>query len=162
MKEIVGDFWEHAPRFQALCCTCNSTIKRDGSLVMGKGIALEFAKKFPTLSKEWGRRVADWEEPVFTTVRAKQVKVAGELEVRLQYLVYFRTKDHWTQPSNWAILGESFDRLRDLIVLLDLSSVLLPRPGCSNGGLLWSSVKEWIEERYSFAPLDRVTYIGKS
>ena len=43
---------------QALVCTTNLTIKRNGDLVMGAGIAKEFAIRWPHLPKDWGNRVA--------------------------------------------------------------------------------------------------------
>lgn len=155
MKEITGDYWEIAPDFGALCCTCNSVRKRDGSLVMGKGIALEFMRRFPYLPEEWGRRIKH--ERSITGVL---ITTAWISEI---YLVYFQTKFHWHDHSPTPLILESMRRLGGAIELLALQNVLLPRPSCQNGGLKWPELKPVLEKEFNFDryPYDRITFIGK-
>lgn len=162
MNEITGDFWQEAHRFKALCCTCNTVVKADGSLVMGRGIAKQFAERYPELAKEWGPRVRHG-YAVFTNLTRypPQTGLFEDLNAKLVHLVYFRTKYNWRDRSTWGIVRDSLGQLIDLIAMLNLKSVLLPRPGCENGGLDWADVKERIERDFEGELFDRITFIGR-
>ena len=60
MIEIQGDFWEYAKKADAICCTINTTLKYDNLLIMGAGIAKQFAQQYPFLQKDWGDRIGGW------------------------------------------------------------------------------------------------------
>jgi hypothetical protein len=47
MKLTNGNMWSAYPQADLFLITTNSTLKNDGCLVMGKGIALEAAQRFP-------------------------------------------------------------------------------------------------------------------
>ncbi len=46
MKEVIGDIWDYMGMEKILCCTCNEVVKSSGELVMGAGIAKDFARKY--------------------------------------------------------------------------------------------------------------------
>ena len=54
MKEIKGNFWDECEKYNALIVTTNGVLKNNGKLVMGKGIAKEFADMFPELQEILG------------------------------------------------------------------------------------------------------------
>jgi hypothetical protein len=41
MQELVADLWELSKTFDAVCVTTNGTLRKNGSGIMGKGVALE-------------------------------------------------------------------------------------------------------------------------
>jgi hypothetical protein len=129
--EVQNDFWHEAGTgaYDAVCCTTNRIIKSNGELVMGAGIAKLFKEKYPSLPREWGQRIktGDHMQGVMLTRKDKD-----DL-----YLVAFPTKHDWKKPSRMEIIEFSAKALRWQARLLNWKKVLLPRPGCSNGGLDW-------------------------
>jgi hypothetical protein len=129
MNEVHANLWDMYKTADAICCTTNNIVKNDGSLVMGAGIAKDFAERYPFIAKEWGRRVLEYRgvHPfVFTTLMKEK-----------PHLVYFGTKYHWKDPSDLELIEESVKQLCWLIKKLDWQRVLLPRPGCKRGQLDW-------------------------
>lgn len=132
MKEITGNIFDFHKEYDAICCTTNAVVKSNGELVMGAGVAKAFSEYYPWLAKNWGKRVK--ESPgidVFVTLMRSK-----------PHLVYFRTKDHWKDKSQIHCIEAAIFNLVDLTNRIGWRKVLLPRPGCSNGGLNWETVKQ--------------------
>ena len=131
MIEIVGDFWSHLDNnkdvYDAICCTTNTVVKANGELVMGAGIAKDFANEYQWLPKNWGARISKQRMPLVLVTLMK---------VR-PHLVSLPTKTDWKQPSSLDLIWESITELLLLVEQLGWKKVLLPRPGCKNGGLSW-------------------------
>lgn len=134
---IKGNIWDHYNKYNAVCVTCNSIIKNNGELVMGAGIAKQFAEKYRWLPKYWGKRIVEFE--------IKQ-KLKPHIMVTSQddfgnsfytHIIYFKTKEHWKDPSYVYLIERSMIKLCECIDLLGWEKVLLPAPGCTNGGLDW-------------------------
>ena len=53
------------------------------------------------------------------------------------YLIAFPTKNHFKDKSSLSLIKASMLELCLLADIMNFSSVLLPKPGCSNGGLSW-------------------------
>lgn len=109
--------------------------------VMGKGIALQFKKKWPANFKAYAKACEAGE------VRTGSMFVydAGALATP-KYVINFPTKNHWREKSRREYIEEG---LRDLVKVvrdLNISSIALPPLGCGNGGLEWDDVKKLIEE----------------
>lgn len=131
MIEITGDFWSHLDQnrdiYDAICCTTNTVVKLNGELVMGAGIAKDFANEYSWLPKHWGERVKKQTMPlVLVTLMKKR-----------PHLVSIPTKIDWKQPSPLDLIWESITELSLLTEQLGWKKILLPRPGCKNGGLSW-------------------------
>lgn len=124
-------------KFNAVVCTTNEVVKRNGELVMGAGIAKVFRDTFPILPFYWGEQL---------TQRKKRGD-GGHLMVTHcssvsnykigPYLIAFPTKYHFKDSSSLELIEESMSELYLLADIMNFSSVLLPKPGCSNGGLSW-------------------------
>lgn len=114
--------------------------------VMGKGIALQFKKKWPANFKAYA-----------AACKAKQVKL-GEMYiydlgglVTPRYIINFPTKDHWRNASKLQDIENGLHDLIHQIKILGIQSVAIPPLGCGNGGLSWTQVEPLIEQ--SFAQL---------
>jgi len=143
MHEIRGDFWEELQSnyYDAACCTTNMVCKNNGDLVMGAGIAKEFAAKFPMLPKIWGK----------ATTIIKNGKLSSNLIVEdirdwnmdqtehPMYLVSFPTKYHWREKADITLIKRSALQLYTISQSLGWIKILLPKPGCKNGGLNWKN-----------------------
>ncbi|SRR6266576_587355 len=128
MIEQIGDIWKAQKENDWICITTNGNIKKDGRLVMGKGIALEAATKFPTL-------------PYFL---AEKVKSHGNLPFMFNEfnLISFPTKNNWWEDSDPKLIENScllIAKMEDRFAFSS-SRILIPRPGCNNGNLSYMKV----------------------
>jgi O-acetyl-ADP-ribose deacetylase (regulator of RNase III) len=119
-----------------LTCPVNTT----GA--MGKGLALEFKQKYPTLEAKYKSACGSYLKNCsiyITSISPKSV-------------CFFVTKHHWKDPSKLEYIETG---LKDLVDYLDFTnelkitdnfSIALPKLGCGLGGLNWQAdVKPLIE-----------------
>ena len=106
--------------------------------VMGKGIALEFKRRFPAN---------------FAAYRA--ACAAGEVLVGRMFVheedsrvvVNFPTKKHWRSRSRLGDIAAGLDDLSRVIRERGLTSVAVPALGVGNGGLDWADVSPLVHEK---------------
>ena len=106
--------------------------------VMGKGIALEFKKRFPKNYIEYVKRCNDSSNklsPGTLFIFAENEKL----------IINFPTKDHWRFPSKYEYIESGLKTLVNFLNLETTRKVAIPALGCSNGGLSWEKVKPMIE-----------------
>ena len=111
--------------------------------VMGKGIALQFKKRFPENFRDYSRACKREEvEPghmfVFDT---------GRLDGNPKYIINFPTKRHWRSRSRLADVEAGLADLADQIRKQDIRSIAMPALGCGHGGLEWEEVRPLIERK---------------
>lgn len=94
-------------------------------LVMGAGIALQAAKKYPILQYDL----------------AVLVEKFGNLPFYLPdlNLMSFPTKEHWRDPSPLWLIERSALLMLSHMEEFEIEHIFLPRPGCSLGGLDWET-----------------------
>lgn len=138
MKEIKGDYWELAPDYEALVCTTNKIIKKDGRLVMGAGIAKDFKNKFEGLDKIWGVMTLKYED---TGVYAA-LSSPTEEDPKEWLLFSFPTKYNWKDKSDLQLIYKSLKTLVTVCNCFGLEKILITRPGCGNGGFSWENNME--------------------
>jgi O-acetyl-ADP-ribose deacetylase (regulator of RNase III)/uncharacterized protein YwgA len=113
--------------------------------VMGKGIALQFKKAFPSNFKEY-RRACDTDQigigKLFVTKDANLT--SGE-----KIIINFPTKTHWRKPSEYSYIEKGLDDLVNIIDNYEIKSIAIPPLGSGNGGLEWERVKKIIREKLS-------------
>lgn len=129
-NEVTGNMW-NIPA-DAYCITTNGFVKKDGKAVMGRGVALEAAKKYPLLPKVLGYCL---------TQNGNMVFHWGENPT----LIMFPVKDNWWEAAKLSLIERSAHELMILTDKLKYDKVLLPRPGCGNGRLKWEDVKQVLE-----------------
>ena len=133
MNEIKGNIFQYIGKADAVCVTTNGVLKKDGSLVMGKGIALAFAKKYPRLPSILGGHVNRFGNRAF---RVKEDNID---------IVSFPTKNNWRDTSDISLIKKSAKEIVEMADKFNWNKIILPRPGCSNGQLRWKDVKKEIE-----------------
>jgi O-acetyl-ADP-ribose deacetylase (regulator of RNase III)/uncharacterized protein YwgA len=110
--------------------------------VMGKGVALEFKKRWPANFKAY-KKICDAK-----ALTPGQMFVFDTHELFAadgpQYLVNFPTKAHWRAKSKIAYVEDGLDALAKAIKNYDIKSIAIPPLGCGNGGLEWADVKPLI------------------
>lgn len=137
MKEIKGNIFE--VEADAICCPTNGIVKQNGELVMGAGLAKQFAERYLWLPKRLGREVSEQGN----VVAVCQVDTTtGEPDV-----VSFPTKHHWKFPSDLDLIKKSAKALVQWTDHFGWKKVVLPRVGCGLGQLDWETqVKPVLEE----------------
>lgn len=115
--------------------------------VMGKGIALQFARAFPTM-------LGDYE----SAVRRGDVRL-GEMQVWSnqalsgpRWVINFPTKGHWRARSRLADIESGLADLVGVLRSRGIASVAIPPLGCGNGGLAWDDVRPLIEKAMADVP----------
>lgn len=127
MLETVGDLWAEHAAGKTIAITTNGIVKNDGNAVMGRGVALQAAEKFPRLPALLGASIRAFGNHVYHF---------GDYRV-----ITFPTKHHWRDASDLQLIARSCDELLALVSEHKLEGVVLPRPGCQNGRLTWDDVR---------------------
>lgn len=111
--------------------------------VMGKGIALQFKKAYPSNYKAYEKACHNDELTIgqlFVTTDSNTT--SGE-----KIIVNFPTKTSWKKPSEYQYIEKGLDALTALIEEQHIKSIAIPPLGAGNGGLNWEKVKTLIEEK---------------
>jgi O-acetyl-ADP-ribose deacetylase (regulator of RNase III) len=115
--------------------------------VMGKGVALEFKKRWPANFKEY-KKLCDVKALV-----PGQMFIFDTNELFAsegpRYLVNFPTKSHWRSKSQISYVQDGLDALREEIKVFGIKSIAIPPLGCGNGGLDWADVKPLVLSKLS-------------
>ncbi len=121
---------------------------------MGKGIALQFKKRFPDMFTEYARRC-----------RGREVRL-GEpylwAPLVLPWVLNFPTKDRWRSASNLEDIVDRLDYLQERYEDWGIESLAVPALGCGAGQLHWKVVAPVPARKLSefdidvelYAPLD--------
>jgi len=133
MKEVSGDFWGLAEQdgVDAIVCTLNTVLKKDGTLVMGAGIAQQFAERMAWLPDRWGIRT----KLMVERYHSKTYPFVERDEGR--HIVGIHTKLDWKEPSPLWLIERSIKQLYIIANSLDWKSILMTKPGCGYGSLSW-------------------------
>lgn len=124
MKILIGDILKSQAQ------TLVNTVNCVG--VMGKGIALEFKKRFPEMYEDYAE-----------SCRRQEIKVGiPHLFKTLlpPQIVNFPTKTHWRALSNMSDIKKGIDYLLEHYKKWGISSLAIPPLGCGNGQLDWEYV----------------------
>jgi len=108
--------------------------------VMGRGIALQFKKRFPKNFKDYS--LACKKEEV---IPGKMFVHETGLLMYPKYVINFPTKRHWRGASRMEDIDSGLDGLVETVKKLQIKSIALPPLGCGLGGLNWDDVKNKIE-----------------
>ena len=128
-----------------------NTVNTEG--VMGKGIALQFRRAFPTVYEKYAAACRAGE------VRLGQMYVVdlGGLVGGPRWIINFPTKGHWRSRSRLADIEAGLNDLIATVKRLKIGSIALPPLGCGHGGLDWEDVRPRIER--AFSPLHEVNVL---
>lgn len=104
--------------------------------VMGKGIALEFKRRFPGLFESYVNDYLKGE------VKIGAVTIWKGPE---KWVVNFPTKDDWRKASSYDYVEKGLLDLRKKLDTWGVLSLAMPPLGCGLGSLDWAKVKPLIE-----------------
>ena len=121
------DVWElHEDGFWVLVPT-NMRRKKDGSAVMGAGLAKDAALRYPGLAAPYGRALgAGCPMMAFPSWR----------------LLLGPTKDDWRLPAKMGLVEQLLDRVAEWCRTHPGEAVVVAAPGCGRGGLGYGPVRD--------------------
>lgn len=169
MIELVGNIFKPSTYSidlnpDAICITTNGHVTSRGLCVMGRGVAYQYSQINPTAKRTLAKAIRKhgWRNGPFEIGQAgklykgKRIKVlsfmtkpdgstvldSDDLIPRLQTRFPQGTyAPGWAFKSSIEVIVES---AKNLVMYADRNAIgccIIPRPGCSNGGLEWGSVK---------------------
>lgn len=122
-----------------------NTVNLDG--VMGKGIALQFAKAFPEILPPYEAACRSGE---LAPGRVQVIERPGLLNPR--YIINVPTKRHWRGKSRMADIEAGLADLVRVVRERGIRSIAVPPLGCGLGGLAWADVRPRIEQAFAALP----------
>lgn len=130
LQEAKGDLWTYPAGWRVV--TTNGVVSHSGNLIMGAGNALEAKKLFPGLPAKLGAWVDEHGNRPFIC--------------REEGILTLPTKRHWQDMSNALFIRDNVIKLVELVDKYKLHHIVMPRPGCGNGGLTWGFVAPYIDD----------------
>ena len=130
MKELKENLWTTDADCRVI--TTNGFVKRNGEAVMGRGCALEAVKQWPELPALLGN-VLRYRGNLTTLLLVDEVDEVA--------LVALPVKHNWWEKADLRLIVNSTVELIKLVDYCGYKQVVLPRPGCGNGGLDWDYVR---------------------
>jgi O-acetyl-ADP-ribose deacetylase (regulator of RNase III) len=124
VRPLIGDL------FGSEAQTLTNTVNTVG--VMGKGIALQFRKRFPEMYEDYARRCERNE------VRLGRPYLYSPLVP--PWILNFPTKEHWRSVSRLDAITDGLDFLVKHYREWGIESLAVPPLGCGEGGLEWRVV----------------------
>jgi O-acetyl-ADP-ribose deacetylase (regulator of RNase III) len=119
--------------------------------VMGKGIALQFRRKFTKNYDAYEAACKRGEVKI-----GKMFAFDNGAMVQPHYVINFPTKKHWRQPSKLEYISSGLEDFIAVAQQLGIKSVAMPPLGCGAGGLDWADVKPLIEAAAARVPELRI------
>lgn len=146
IKYITGNIFESEA--DALVNTVNTVG------VMGKGLALQFKKTFPSNYKAYYKACKNKEIVIGKLFTFKD----SNLLTGDKLIINFPTKESWKKPSEYAFIEKGLADLIKIVQEEKIKSIAIPPLGAGNGGLEWVKVKKIIEQKLNHLNIDVFVY----
>jgi len=108
--------------------------------VMGRGVALQFKKRFPDNFKAYAAACKRDE-----VIPGKMFVYETGTVINPRIIINFPTKRHWRGASRVEDIESGLHDLERVIKEYNIKSIVLPPLGCGLGGLNWDLVRKRIE-----------------
>lgn len=117
--------------------------------VMGKGVALEFKKRYPEMFQEYQRLCEEKRLSIGTLMVWRKSD---------KWVMLFPTKKHWRYPSKIEYIEAGLKKFAENWDKLGVDSIAFPRLGCGNGGLDWEEVRPMMKRYLEKIPMNIYIY----
>lgn len=118
--------------------------------VMGKGLALEFKKRYPQMFESYKLACNN------NLVKIGEPHVWSDFDITI---INFPTKIHWRDKSELKYIIEGMKFLKEYLEIHDSASIAISALGCGLGGLPWYKVENIIETSLRFVKNDVYLYL---
>jgi len=134
MKVIKGNIWDYWQKGYVIVIPTNRTIKKDGSLVMGKGLAYQCKNKFENIEYQWGAQIT------------QSCEIIPQIFYDARRLIYFPVKYNWWEKADLDLIRHSIIELKSLLIEGIVEKIAIPKVGCGNGQLNWKEVEPILDK----------------
>ena len=126
MNIINDNIWNYWNQGYYIIIPTNGTIRNDSALVMGRGLAKQANQKFTGIN----------------LILGNLIKLKGNYPFLLKdyKIISFPVKHNWWENANLALIEQSSNLLKQLIIQQNLFNIAMPKVGCGNGKLQWKEV----------------------
>ena len=143
-----GDIWKVANDLDLIVVPTNIGWTRNGTNVMGRGVARQAAQQEDPMLPAWYGRECE-RLGADTPVLARGRVILFPVKPLIEQTPWMS----WAQPARLELIERSFDQLRYLKRPDKRSKILIPLVGCGNGSLDFKSqvlpiMKQWWRNRY--------------
>jgi len=121
---------------------------------MGKGLALQFKKRYPKMFTEYSK------ECKLGNLKPGKMHVWINSEEIPKYIINFPTKDDLS-PSKIEYIRDGLVALENVIKKFDIKSIAVPALGCGLGGLSFGQVQSLLVEFSKKLPDDVKLFVYK-
>lgn len=121
--------------------------------VMGRGLALQFKRKFPRNYKEYKHACERGK-----VVPGRMFITEQNALISPRFIINFPTKRHWKEKSVIGDIETGLVDLNDEIAERGIASIAIPPLGCGLGGLHWPDVRLLIEKTLSSTNAEIIVY----
>lgn len=128
--------WKTGDIFTTECQTLVNTVNCVG--VMGKGIALQFKKRYPKMFNEY--KIACIPGQYRCLEHGGDIWIWNYVDFyRHKKILCFATKEHWHNPSKIEWIERGLQRFIEDYKYWNIESIAWPKLGCTNGQLNWET-----------------------
>ena len=133
----IGDMWSAYDAAALFVITTNATIKRNGALVMGRGIARQARNRFPGLDTALGKQILNVCGNPSTLLRSSQGQYGLLVSPRWPEarLGAFQVKQHYSHVASLELIQRSTTALCAWCTEHPAVMVAVNFPGIGNGRL---------------------------
>jgi hypothetical protein len=135
---LVGNPYDIVEDGDTICATTNGERKKDGLAIMGRGNA-KFMRDTFHIDALLGEYLSKYGNRAFLLGSGRFPYYYGGKQI---FLATFPTKHRWRDKSDLLLIEQSAYQINEIADKFNLERVYIPIPGCGNGGLVWSQVKD--------------------
>jgi len=136
MKLVKGNLWDSKDGI--ILVTCNSYIRKDGALVMGRGAALEMKNRYPQIDYRFGKMIKYYSKHLgyYGILILDPNATAAEYISTSPKMGVFQVKYHFKDLADLTLIRQSTYELMSTLELTHFPrTVSMNFPGIGYGGL---------------------------
>lgn len=154
-----GDIFNYIGKVDAICITTNGTIKKNGELVMGAGVAKSFYDKYNKdfqIARVLAQKLYNAPLPnMMITIDKKDNICYKCLDAAYNngtHVVSFPTKSHFHDKGDLDLIIQSAKRIVWIANTYNLNSIIIPSPGTGCGQLsketVYNELNKILDDRF--------------
>lgn len=146
MKIGKGNLWDQEGKSDLLLVTSNSYIRKDGTLVMGRGAALEASKRYPKVPELAGKHIKHYARHLGEYLLITKTSGPSLLFEWPERFGLFQVKRHFRDAADPELIRRSTTALIHLIRSSEIRRIDMNFPGIGLGGLPMNKVLPIVED----------------
>jgi hypothetical protein len=160
MRTTKGNIWKLSRALDWVVIPTSISWRRDGTAVLGRGLAKQAAERWPNLPIDYG-------EQCMRHGAATPVLAHRPRGLNPRNLILFPVKPlnaaqpqlSWQQPADLELIQRSLKQLQAMIPELSGGCIYISDVGCGNGQLPLAVVRPHIEQ--AFKDIERVIHVRR-